>query len=156
MEQKDYLLREIEKIGRMIAAVRQKIFGGNEPLAITLDQQIKETKDMLLNNAHFDLDKFMTLNSNETEKYLNDIKGFNVENIELLARLIAQIGFSENSEKARKYLEKALQLYELCNLKDKTYSLERNTEITAIKKCPETANKKSYNKNSTYTIAEKE
>ena len=133
MEQKDYLLREIEKIGRMIAAIWQKVFGEKEPFATAIDQQIEETKEMLSNGANFDLDKFMTLKVEETNEYLNSFEGFNAENIESLARLIAQIGLSEKSQKAKKYLEKALQLYELCNLKDKTYSLERNARINNIK-----------------------
>ena len=49
MEQKDYLLREIEKIGLMINAIRQKLFGGKENLAITLESQIEAAKGMLLN-----------------------------------------------------------------------------------------------------------
>ena len=133
MEQKDYLLREIEKIGRMIAAIWQKVFGGKEPFAIALDQQIEDTKEMLLIGVNFDLEKFMTLKVEETNEYLNSFEGFNTENIESLARLFAQIGFGEKSQKAQLYLEKALQLYELCNFKDKTYSLERNASINNIK-----------------------
>ena len=133
MEQKDYLLREIEKIGQIISAIRQKLFGGNENLALTIESQVEAAKGMLLNGADFDLDKFLTLNIEDSNEYICSFEGFNIENIEFLAEYISEIGFSDESGKFKTYLEKALLLYELCNLKSKTYSLERETNIKAIK-----------------------
>ena len=133
MEQKDYLLKEIEKIGVIVNAIRQKIFGGKENLAITLEHQIENTKGELLNETNFDLDKFLDLNTEESNEYILSFAGFNVENIELLAKRLSEIGFSDNCDDSKKYLEKALQLYNLCNLKSKTYSFERETNINAIK-----------------------
>ena len=40
MVQRDYILREIEKIGAITNAFRQKIFGGSGNLAISLENQI--------------------------------------------------------------------------------------------------------------------
>ncbi|MDR2684940.1 MAG: hypothetical protein LBB53_06130, partial [Prevotellaceae bacterium] len=62
MIKKDYLLREIEKIGAIISAIRQKIFGGKENLAITIEHQIENTKEQLLYEINFDLDKFLDMN----------------------------------------------------------------------------------------------
>jgi hypothetical protein len=133
MEQRDYLLREIEKIGAIMSAIRQKIFGGKGNLAITLEQQVKETKGMLLNKMSFDLEKFLDLNVEETNEYIKTFKGFNVENIEILAEIISEIGFDNKCDNSQKYLEKALQLYELCGFKSKTFSIEREANINAIK-----------------------
>lgn len=133
MEQKDYLLREIEKIGLIISAIRQRLFGGKEGLAINIEQQVETEKGMLFRELNFDLDKFLMLDIEETNNYLNKFEGFNVENIEHLAEVISQIGFSENFDKFTIYLEKALRLYELVNLKSKTYSTERQKKIVTIK-----------------------
>jgi len=133
MEQRDYLLREIEKIGAIMSAIRQKIFGGKGNLAITLEQQVKETKGMLLNKMSFDLEKFLDLNVEETNEYIKTLKGFSVENIEILAEIISEIGFDNKCDNSQKYLEKALQLYELCGFKSKTFSFEREANINAIK-----------------------
>jgi hypothetical protein len=133
MEQKDYLLREIEKIGLIVSAIRQKIFGGKGNLAITLENQIENAKSMLLNEINFDFDKFLNLNTNESNEYILNFAGFSVENIELLAECLSETGFSDNCDNSKKYLEKTLQLYNLCNLKSKTYSVERETNINAIK-----------------------
>ncbi|MCL2097675.1 MAG: hypothetical protein FWH23_02805 [Bacteroidales bacterium] len=133
MEQKDYLLREIEKIGSITSALRQKIFGGKENLAITAEQQIKNAKGQLLSEINFDLDKFLDLNIDKSNEYILSFEGFSVENIEILAECFSEIGFSENCENSKKHLEKALQLYKLCSLKNKTYSFGRETNINAIK-----------------------
>ena len=133
MEQKDYILREIEKIGMIISSVRQKLFGGNENLSITIVEQINDLKEMLLSETNFDLDKFLFLNNDDSIEYIFSFKGFSVENIEHLAEYISEMCISDNSGSSKKYLEKALLLYELCNMKSKTYSLERETNIKTIK-----------------------
>ena len=133
MEQKDYLLREIEKIGAIVNAIRQKKFGDKENMEITLEHQIENTKVKLLNEMNFDLDKFLDLDTEESNKYILSFDGFNVENIGLLAEYLSEIGFSDKCDNSKKYLEKSLQLYNLCNLKSKTYSFGREAKITAIK-----------------------
>jgi hypothetical protein len=130
MERRDYLLREIEKIGMIISAIRQKVFGGKDNLAITIEQQMVALKGMLLNEANLDFDKLIKLDSRGTDEYLSNLNGFNVENIELLAETISEIGYEQNSTV---FLEKALQLFEICNLRDRTFSLERDIKINRIK-----------------------
>ena len=105
----------------------------SENLSITLENQFEAAKNMLLNGTDFDLDKFLTLNIEDSNEYICSFEGFSIENIEFLAEYISQIGFSDEYSKSKKYLEKALQLYELCNLKSKTYSLEREKNIKTIK-----------------------
>lgn len=133
MEQRDYILREIEKFGAILSVILQNFFGCNNNLSITLETQIENAKVMLLNETNFDLDNFLDLNIEASKEYLCSFQGFSVENIELLAEFIFQTGFQDNCENSRKYLEKAQQLYELCNLKSKTFSFERDTNIKVIK-----------------------
>jgi hypothetical protein len=133
MVQRDYILKEIEKIGAILSAFLQKILGGSGNLAITLEKQIENLKAMLLNEMNFDLDKILTLNTEDLNEYISGFNGFSVENIELLADCLSQIGFDDNCDSSKIYLEKSLQLYELCNLKSRTYSFEREANISAIK-----------------------
>ena len=132
MIQRDFILREIEKMSVAINAFRQKILGGKENLSITLENQIQNAKAMLLNNVNFDLDKFLDLNLEKSNEYISNFDGFSVENLELLAETIVQIGFDEKCDNPKKYFEKALQLYNLCCLKSKTYSFEREENISRI------------------------
>jgi len=132
MEQRDFLLREIERMGQIITAIRQKLLGGNNRLAISVEKEVDDAKGMLLEEVNLDFDKLLDLNKEETADYLNGFKGFNAANIELFAEYMAQIGFNTKSDKSRIYLEKALYLYELTNLKSETYSFEREKNIKVV------------------------
>ena len=133
MERRDYLLLEIEKIGLVLTAIKQKLFGGKENLAITVNKQMEETKDILLNGLNFEFDKFLTLDMDESIQYLDSFNGFNVENTDELAGFFLGLGITDNSSPSKEYLEKALQLYTISNLKSKTYSMEREMHIMKIK-----------------------
>ncbi|HPE23373.1 MAG TPA: hypothetical protein PLK17_10315 [Bacteroidales bacterium] len=133
MEQKDYLLREIEKIGDIIRAIRQKLFGGTDDLAISVANQAEALKEMMLSEAFIDLDEIFVMDATETDAYLAGQKGFNVENIELLAQTLADIGMTSAPPASFAMLEKALQLYEICNLRDRTYSFAREAQINRIR-----------------------
>lgn len=133
MEQKDYLLREIEKIGAIIRIIRQKLFGGTDELAISVANKAEALKEMMLSEASIDLDELLAMDTAETDEYLAGQKGFNVENIELLARTLADIGMTSAPPASFAMLEKALQLYEICNLRDRTFSFAREAQINRIR-----------------------
>lgn len=81
MEQRDFYLREIEKIDLLLTSIRQLLFGGRkENLAITVDAQINKTKDILLKKADFDLDLFLSLEPDKIEEYLTKRQGFDANN----------------------------------------------------------------------------
>ena len=106
MEQKDYLLREVEKIGLIINAIGQRIFGGKGNLAITLEEQINDVKEMLFNGANFDIDKFLNSTVQDSNKYISSFSGFNNDNIELLANYLYQIGLSNKSDNSKNILKR--------------------------------------------------
>ena len=85
---------------------------------------------MLLNDANLDLDKLLALDAADTDAYLNTLQGFNVENIELLAETLSGTGLKYDSTV---FLEKALQLFEICSLRDRTYSFKRETNLCIVK-----------------------
>ena len=133
MEQRDYILREIEKIGAIIMAIRQRLIGGTEDPAISVEAPEKTLREMLLNEAFIDLDELLAMDTAATDEYLSGLKGFNTENIELLASTIADIGFTGASPDSPLLLQKALQLYEICSLRDRTYSFAREAQIKRIR-----------------------
>lgn len=133
MEQKDYLKKEIEKIGMITSAIRQKLFGDKANLAISFEKQMEETKGLLLEETNFDLDYFLKLNVENSNKYILTYKGFSVENIENLADCIYQTTMNYQAINSKRQLEKSLQLYQLCNFKSNTYSLKREAKIQEVK-----------------------
>ena len=133
MEQRDYLLREIEKIGAIIRAIRQRLFGEADEIAISVENQAEALKEMLLDEAYLDLDEILAMDTVASDEYLARHEGFNAANIELLARTLSEIGMTSAPPASFALLEKALQLYGICNLRDRTYSFEREAEISRIR-----------------------
>jgi hypothetical protein len=133
MEQKDYLMREIEKIGLLLRAIIGSLFNNKENLSLTVETHFEKTKEMLLDEIGFDLTKFLKLNEMDSNTYLLQFKGINSENIELLAEIMAQFGIKDQSDDKSLYFKKAIQLYEFCERTDKTFSLNRERKIKEIK-----------------------
>jgi hypothetical protein len=133
MEKRDYLLREIEKIGLVLQMILNKFRGNGENLAVTIANQFEENSEILLNEIGFDMDKFLSLEKSEIETYISSIIGLKGPNIELLADILYEEGKILNSYKAKDYLTKALFLYQICNASDRTFSLERENKIAGIK-----------------------
>jgi len=134
MEQEDYLVREIEKIGMLLRGILNSLMHRNENLAITVVNPFEETKEMLRDEINFELDKFVSLDESSAKEYLLQFSGMNIVNLELMADVLFQCRIITPSENSRSLLEKALQLYELCNTEDKTFSRSREDKMNEIKK----------------------
>ncbi len=133
MEQKDYLLREIEKIGLLLKLIFNKIAGKDASQAKTAENQSEEAKKILLLEAGVDLDLLVSMKETALGPYLSGMKGMNVSNIELLADIVKAIGMDADSATSQGYLQVALRLYTLCNSSDRTFSFERENKISGIK-----------------------
>ncbi|NOU47665.1 MAG: hypothetical protein HOO86_11475 [Bacteroidales bacterium] len=133
MEQKDYLLREIEKIGLVLRAILNRITGSGENLALTIEDQFIAEKELLFTESGIDSDKLMSLNESETNNYIASFRGMNVTNIECLADILRETGLKIKSENANLMLQKALELYNTCSSTDKTFSFEREDKMNEIK-----------------------
>lgn len=133
MEQRDFILQEIEKIGKIINAFRQKLSGDNENIAIAVDRQVEDLKGKLLKEVNFDLDHFIALNLEAGNEYILSFNAFSLGNIELLADYLYQICLSSTSERSCTHSAKALQLYTLSSLKSDTYSIEREYRINELR-----------------------
>ncbi|MDD4384693.1 MAG: hypothetical protein PHD06_05885 [Bacteroidales bacterium] len=134
MEQKDYILREIEKIGMILRAIINRLTGSMDGTAIQIEKQFEETKEMLTIEMDFDLDKFMEQNESESKNYLSSFRGINLENIELLADLLMQMGLKSKGIQKKSYLHKSIQLFNYCKQMDKTYIHARESKIYQINK----------------------
>jgi hypothetical protein len=133
MEQKDYLMREIEKIGAMMRAILSRLLKIKDDVSITSNMYFKQTNELMNNEIRFDLEKFLTLDREASLDYIEEFIGFSSENIGLLAEVLYQFGINEQSYKNRLFLEKAIQLYEFCSYFDKTFSIARENRISEIR-----------------------
>lgn len=131
LEQKDYILREIEKIsalllgliGRLISVKEKAFEDENEWVSIK-----KDFADQML----FDLDEIISTPVSGLEKLLTVEHGFDPANIELLADLIAKTATTFKFEPEIR-IKRAIELYELANRKSSTWSMERAEKIDHLK-----------------------
>jgi hypothetical protein len=133
MGKEDYLLREIEKISIMLKFILNKLTGSKENSAMAVEKQYVEAKELLLSELNFDLEKFKTLSEFDSAEYISHFKGNNPANLELLAEIMFQTAAKHHKGDQTVYFEKALQIYEICNLTDNTYSIERENRISSLR-----------------------
>jgi hypothetical protein len=76
MEKRDYLLREIEKIGMLLSMIFNKIAGKEANYAITIENRFEEATELMLKETGFDMNHFISLGKPDAEQYLSGINGF--------------------------------------------------------------------------------
>ena len=133
MEQSDYILREIQKIGEMFLKIRKKIDGAEITNSQPFDFQLEEVKSLLKDTLGLNLDEFLLLSERDTKMYVAGHKSFNINNAELLGDFCKTMGEKTVNIKSQLYLKKALELFELCNSLDRTYSIDREYKISSLK-----------------------
>jgi hypothetical protein len=130
MEQKDYILREIQKISILLRYLLGKI------LPVKSFEEIKKINEEInqefLKNLGYDLEALVNISKNKFNEEFGSNKGFNLENIELLADLLYNASVKSTDTK-QKVLKKSLELYEYVNETGKTFSFEREIKIGKIK-----------------------
>lgn len=129
MEQRDYILREIEKIGMLIQAMLGKL--GSIDDIEKADQNNTVLSEELFKELGFSLDELLKLDSSDFSAILLNNKGLNGKNIELLADLLVQL--SEKEDNKTSYLQKAFELYSFVNIQERTFCLNRDRKIQELK-----------------------
>lgn len=130
MPQEDYLLKYLEKLSRVVAAMlgfRDK--GFPEDALRLADETYKELLD-------FNSEELAVM---PVEKFIDIIlkAGYSSNHLEILAQLADETANSfeakANKEFAHSFFLKSLHLYHILNEKDKTFSFERETIISKLK-----------------------
>jgi hypothetical protein len=129
MPKEDYLLKYLEKLSRVIAAMfgfRDR--GFPEDSLRLADETYKELLDS-------DTEELSIM---PIEKFVEIIRkeNYNASYLEVLAQLANETADSYMSankiENANSFYAKALQMYYILNEKDKTFSFEREMKITEL------------------------
>lgn len=130
MEQKDYLLREIEKMGTLLRYMMGKIKQKS-----TIDESFisSELSKNFYAQTGWDFGSLLNESKSVIEEKLSKGKGFDAANIEMLADIFATIG-SKGSYMRNEYLNKAIELYQFIDEQTKVFSFDRIEKIESIKK----------------------
>jgi len=135
LEKRDYLMDQIEQLGRALAMIYSKLLGfrneGKVPEAIEM------TTLSLKTELDLDLDELAAIPTEDFLSRMKDDKKFNYANLEILADILLHIADDINqsdpdSKQDLNFYDKALKVYKYLNERDLTYSFERQAKIERI------------------------
>lgn len=131
MEQRDYILREIEKISVMLLAMlgkfkRIKSKKQFEQQRAMIDSELKEAREL-------SIDRLLSFTEEELISYIDKNKGFNPGNMELLADLLNVFSKNLPENESSNLLNKALLILEHIDHKTRTFSMERSLKLKSLK-----------------------
>jgi len=131
MERKDYILREIEKMGILIQALLGKLLRKDNP-EVVQENFLNEFNVQLNMEGDFDLTRFLSTPKEQFHTIFTIQNGFNFDNIESLADLLTLLSNKSRPEMQLLLRKKALELYRYVSETSKTYSLERQSKINNL------------------------
>jgi hypothetical protein len=133
MEKRDYLMDQIEQLGRALAMIFSKLYGlssqGKAPEAIEMTSQSLKTE------LGLGIDELSSIPTEEFVQKLMEEKKFNFSNLERLADIVLLIADeieSNNNDQSLNLYTKCLSVYNYLNESDLTYSFERQSKIERI------------------------
>ncbi len=133
MERHDYILMEIEKISVMLTGIFGRLTRMREDMAIHARDAYTTAREMILDGCDLDLDVLLNTPAGDLEKMLTLERGFNAATMEKLAGLLPELDNSTNTERGILLRRKAIDLLELINRQEKTYSMVREDMIRQIR-----------------------
>ncbi|MDR2835626.1 MAG: hypothetical protein LBV69_05430 [Bacteroidales bacterium] len=131
MEQRDYLLRQVELIGQVLGKLLVRLF--NLKNQKQENSVIEITNEAISGDLGLDIKALIAIDTNDLIKMLETEKGFNNENLEKLTDIFFIIAESMKQEDRNQLNEKCLTMYEYLEVTDSTYSLNRHLKIEQIR-----------------------
>ena len=134
MAQQDYILRQIDVLGKIIGKVISELLGIKNKGEII---EIEILNQILKSELDMDIYRIFMLSDEELIKFLIEDKNFNFSNIEQTAEILYITGLNLKEIdhiNSYKCLNSALNLLEFLSITDKNLSFNRINKIENIKK----------------------
>lgn len=132
MQQRDLLLREIEKIGVVVRAIISKI-RGREMEELTQDQAFIHNSAYLKEELNLEIDFLVEASMDQLKSKLTYEHGYNADNIELMADMLSELSVVSPAEDEIILQKRALDLYAWSIEMDKSFSMDRDQKISTLK-----------------------
>ena len=132
MEEKDYIKKQIDVLGRILGKLLTNLLGNKTNGEVV--GGIETTNQILNEKLNLSIEKISFIPEEEFVNFLKTEKEFTNENLEQLAEiLMLNIENGINEITKIKLCRKYLILLEYIEQNDKTYSLERHLRIEKVK-----------------------
>lgn len=131
MEQRDYMLREIEKIGAMILAMIGKLKGASgstefEAAVEMIDADIEEITGIPAG-------EIIMMPPGDFIQRLSNNTGFNEANMENMADLLTEMAMGMSKDESASARRKAIILLEWIDEHGRTYSFDRQSKLAELR-----------------------
>jgi hypothetical protein len=130
MPQEDFIRREIDKLGKILAKALADLLG------LKLDGKVNEGIDALnetlKKELNFTIDTLIDLPENELFSFLITTKKLNNTHLELLADMLVQVAETSNDDRSKTAYKKALIIYKSVTENEINYSINRHYKIESI------------------------
>ena len=128
MEQRDYLVKQAEQLGKVLGKIFLKLLGLKDPVTLNaVNHAFAEETDFDMNQL-IDIDEEVWLDTLKTEKC------FNPENLERLADILLFVAENADLNERNLLYKKCWMIYEYLEESEKTYSFDRYFKKEKIKK----------------------
>ncbi len=134
MERRDYLITQIQQLGRFLQLLAEKLLGKSSSL--NLEEEISKKQEEFKEVCGFEMSLLATPVFEELKEPLLNNNSYNPKNIELLADymvMLADKSVGSPLTFIHRVKLNALQLYELIEVSEKTYSIERQKKMAGLK-----------------------
>jgi hypothetical protein len=134
MERRDYLLTQIQKLGQFLKILIEQLLGKSSPM--NFEQLVLQNQDEFKDKCGFDMHLLAAPDFEELKHVVLDNDSYSSENLELLADymvVMAEKDLISPPTLLQRLRLNALQLYETIEIKEKTYSLERQKKIADLR-----------------------
>lgn len=135
MERRDYLLTQIQQLGRFLRRIIEMMMGKSS--SSNLEELMNQQQEDFKENCGFDIELLATPDFEELKDAISENNSYNPENIQLLADfmvLLASKNIDTPPTKIYRLKQNALKLYELLEVSEKTYSLDRQTKMAELRR----------------------
>ena len=130
MEQQDYLKRQIDQLGQVLAKIFSDLLGLKNYGQINAGLEI--TNQTLKNELDFDIQDLLDIPTDIFIDTLTTQKGLTNNNIDKLAEILLLIAENRQDDN-KKLFEKCLTIYEYLEKVENVYKLDRQWKINRIK-----------------------
>ncbi|MGM0497760.1 MAG: hypothetical protein ACQESM_09750 [Bacteroidota bacterium] len=132
MEQRDYILREIEKIRIVLQALYNKLTGGNTDNP-PINEAFEEVNKLFITDTRVDLNTLLKSDSNQFDNIFKKENGYDEANIEQFADILAEMAKKAEGNLKEQLNQKALETYEYVDALSNSFSFGRKMKMDALK-----------------------
>ncbi len=133
MEQKDYILREIEKIRIVLEGLLNRLKGGNSDLP-KVNTDFDKVNKLFITDTRVDLNALLNTDSNQFDNIFKKENGYNEANIEQFADILTEMASKAEGNLKDQLNQKALETYEYVDALSNSFSFGRKMKMDALKK----------------------